>query len=97
MQKWLKIIFITTIFWLPLVSHAQINSGSFINYADELNVEINPNYPRPGENVNINLTMYTEDLNSSEISWFVNGKLELKAIGRKNFSVTTPQTGERLS
>ena len=71
---------------LPLISLAQINVNVPFALSNELGVEIIPNYPRPNEPVFINLTLYTDDLNSADIGWYKNDKLVLNGKGKVNYS-----------
>jgi hypothetical protein len=76
-------------FFLPFAASAQI-----FNYASELTVNMLPEYPAPGENVNINLEMYTENLNSSNISWYKDGKLAEQGVGKVNYSFVAPNNNQ---
>ncbi len=53
--------------------------------------------PAPGENVNISLNSYVDNLNSVLISWSVNGKSGLSGIGKKSFSVNAPAAGQQTT
>ena len=60
---------------------------------DTILVNIVPQNPAPGENVNITLNSYVDNLNSVSISWSVNGKNSVSGIGKKSFSVNAPAAG----
>jgi hypothetical protein len=60
---------------------------------DTILVNIVPENPAPGENVNITLNSYVDNLNSVSISWSVNGKSTPPRIGQKSFSVNAPAAG----
>lgn len=79
---------------LPIISSAQINVNVPFALSNELGVEIIPNYPRPNEPVFINLTLYTDDLNSADISWYRNDKLVLSGKGKVNYSFMASGIGE---
>ena len=79
---------------LPTVSNAQFNLGGTSSFADELGVEIVPTYPGPNETVFINLSLYTGDLNSAEISWYLDGKLVSSGTGETSYSFTTRPAGQ---
>ena len=79
---------------LPLISLAQINVNVPFALSNELGVEIIPNYPRPNEPVFINLTLYTDDLNSADIGWYKNDKLVLNGKGKVNYSFVAGNVGE---
>jgi len=52
---------------------------------NELGVEVVPTYPRPNETVSINLSLYTDDLNSADIIWYKDGKNVLSGKGKTNY------------
>ncbi len=54
-----------------------------------------PQYPSPGETVNISLEAYGTDLNRALITWSVNGTVSIKAIGQKTFTVKALKLGEK--
>ena len=60
---------------------------------DTILVDIVPQNPAPGENVNITLNSYVDNLNSVSISWSVDGKNVSSGIGKKSFSVNAPSAG----
>src|ERR1035437_10886533 len=60
---------------------------------DTILVNIVPQNPAPGENVNITLNSYVDNLNTVTISWSVNGKNSVSGIGKKSFSVNAPAAG----
>lgn len=85
----------------PVFSFAQNNQGLQINlpYAmeNELGVQIIPNYPRPNELVFLNLTLYTEDLNSANIIWYKDGKNVLSGKGEIRYSFKTGSVGQSVN
>lgn len=60
-------------------------------------VNITPENPDPGENVNITLKSYVNNLDIVLISWSVNGKKVSSGIGQKSFSITAPRAGEETN
>jgi hypothetical protein len=78
---------------LPVISLAQMNLNMSSTLSSELGVEIVPNYPRPNETVFINLSLYTDDLNSANITWYNNGKNVLSGKGETRYSFTTGPIG----
>lgn len=81
--------------FLPLVSFAQIPDINIpFALSNELNVELIPNYPRPNELVFVELTLYTADLNSADISWYKNGKLDLQGKGKVSYSFKNSEAGK---
>lgn len=77
---------------LPNLSFAQINIPFALS--NELGVEIIPSYPSPNETVFVNLTLYTDDLNSADITWYQNGKSVLSGKGETKYSFKTGSVGE---
>jgi len=81
----------------PASSSAQINLPSVnVPYAlsNELGVGIIPDYPKPNEMVFINLSLYTDDLNSASISWYKDGKLALTGKGETKYSFRAGPAGQ---
>src|SRR6188768_476289 len=70
---------------LPPPAHAASPSSILIDMA--------PENPAPGENVNITLGSYASNLDSVLISWSVNGKNISSGIGKKAFSVSAGGAG----
>lgn len=95
-DKFFKIILVVGILILPAISFAQFNFNVDMPYAltNELNVEVVPTYPKPNEQVWMYLTMYTEDLNSSDITWYKDGKNVLSGKGEVKYSFQTGSVGE---
>jgi hypothetical protein len=84
---------------LPLSAFAQFGGvpGVTPNYADELVVNVTPDYPVPEGRTSINLEMYTENLDSSLIVWSQDGKVVLQGKGKKSFSFTAPKAGKETA
>lgn len=93
MQKLLVIMFGLVLVW-PAAALAQQNGNVPFSLPDELETEIIPNYPKPGEMVWINLSMYTADLDSADIAWYRNGKQELLGKGLKQYSFRNAESGK---
>ncbi len=87
-------IFIFAFVFLPIFSLAQTIDTPYA-LSNELSVEMTPKYPKPNENVSIVLRMYTENLDSAEISWFINDSLVLKGIGETRYSFVTGNIGDQ--
>lgn len=78
---------------LPMIAFGQsFNISSSL--PNELGVDIVPTYPRPNEMVFISLTLYTDDLNSANISWYQDGKNVLEGRGETKYSFKTGKIGE---
>lgn len=80
----------------PTISKAQINVNIPGALKNELNMEIIPEYPRAYQNVYVNLSLYTDDLNSAYITWFNNGKVALEGTGKTSYAFRTGAPGEEV-
>lgn len=60
-------------------------------------VNATPENPAPGENVNITLKSYVNNLDIVLISWSVNGKNVSSGIGKKSFFLNAPNAGEETN
>jgi hypothetical protein len=61
--------------------------------ASDINVNVAPENPAPGDNVTITLSSYAYDLDTVSIQWSVNGKVSLTGIAKKTFSLNAPAEG----
>src|SRR3989344_9548757 len=50
-----------------------------------LNIKTTPKNPVPNQKVTASLDFYLTDLKKAEISWYLNGKLKEKKIGKTSF------------
>jgi hypothetical protein len=96
--KILMIVGVVMVAVLPIISSLPAQAGAqAVNmpYAlsSELNVEIIPTYPRPNEMVFVNLALYTDDLNSADISWYQDGKNVLSGKGEVKYSFKAGSVG----
>lgn len=60
--------------------------GEITEIKEQIDINVSPENPKPGDLVTINLETYSLDIDSTEIVWFVNGKQTLKGVGEKRFS-----------
>lgn len=79
---------------LPTSAFAQIDLNIPFALSSELGVEIVPNYPRPNEMTYVSLALYTDDLNSADITWYRNGKSVLSGKGETRYSFKNGKIGE---
>ncbi len=94
MQKTIVLLAIF-LFSLPAFAFAQqLDIDIPFALSNELRVEIIPTYIRPYEKVYINLSLYTADLDSADIAWFVDGKQTQIGHGLKTYSFTAKAPGE---
>jgi hypothetical protein len=56
-------------------------------------VDVSPESPAPGENVNITLSSYANNLDTVPISWSVGGRTVSSGVGMKTFSLIAPAAG----
>ncbi len=98
-RLFIKILILLTLSFYtatPYILHAQnINVQSAI--ANELSVIIEPDYPRPNQTVFISLALYTADLESATISWYVNGSLKDSGRGHKKFNTLMGASGSETN
>lgn len=85
MKRSIFILFIICLFVGFSVAEAQIGGVD----QSAVNVEMFPEYPGPNEEIGVILTSYAIDINSSTITWAVNGKTIKSGKGEKTFSFTT--------
>ncbi len=90
MKKIVTFLILYSLFF-PAFSYAQLNIG---NMASELNVNLSPTVPKPGEKVSVFLEMYSASIDTADISWYVDGKLIQNSKGLKSFSFTAPEAGK---
>lgn len=80
------IIFLLGITNIPYFSSAE----NQIDVTDnEINVSINPNNPRPYEDVTISISSYSTDLNKASISWQSGNGNPLSGIGKTSYTIKT--------
>ena len=84
---------------LVVMASILVTFSPFSAKAASVGISVNmiPENPAPGENVNITLSSYVNNLDSVLISWSVNGKSATSAIGKKSFSLNAPKAGEETS
>ncbi len=88
----MKRIFSTTLF-IIFFGLTNIAYAQTIPAQDNLQFIVTPEYPGPKEVVNIQIEDYTQNLNSLEISWFLDGKLQKRGVGDRKFQFTTGDLG----
>jgi len=59
----------------------------------QLDVNVSPVSPKPGDDVTITAETYGMDLNSTDIQWLVNGKVMLRGNGAKKFVFNVGKSG----
>lgn len=62
---------------------------------EQLSIDISPEVPKPGDKVTITVSAYGGiDINSSLVDWILNGKSNLKGVGKKSFTFYPPGNGK---
>lgn len=56
-------------------------------------VTLTPEFPEPNESTTLLLTSLSFDVNTSNIKWYIAGKLQLEGIGRKTFTINVGDVG----
>ncbi len=74
----------------PMSANAQINQSGVV---DNLTIRTVPKYPGPFETVTMVVEDYSQDLNKIDIAWTLNGKVEKRGIGSKQFQFKTSGLG----
>ncbi|KKQ77630.1 MAG: hypothetical protein UT00_C0008G0002 [Parcubacteria group bacterium GW2011_GWA1_38_7] len=99
LDKFIKLLILVGVgmIFLPSPTWAQVNINIPFALSNELGVEIIPNYPEPNTVVFINLTLYTDDLNSADINWYKDGKSVLSGKGETKYSFRMGGVGEETT
>lgn len=63
-------------------------------FKDQISASVSPEHPGPGQTTSISLEVYSFDINSAEITWKVNGKVERKGLGIKQFNFKNGEVGK---
>ncbi len=66
-------------------------------FKDQLTATINPEIPKPEEDVTITLEVYSFDINSTLITWTVDGKQVEKGVGIKKFKFKAKKAGQKTT
>lgn len=61
---------------------------------EQIDIAIEPKFPKPGETVKLTLEAFGIDLNTSSISWSINGKSSLSGKGQKSVSFVAGKSGQ---
>lgn len=57
-------------------------------------VNVIPANPNPGEDVNVYISSYSDNLDIATMTWFVNGKSVLTGVGEKSLMLKAPSVGQ---
>jgi len=86
-----KIAFITLALAIFIVPQFAYSQAVFSN--NPLFLGISPKYPEPGDSVSVSVSSSETDVDGATISWFINGRLQKKAIGETTFKFTAGSLG----
>ena len=86
-------LFILSFVLFTGITHAQMPTLS----STGLDLTASSNNPIPGQTVTITANSYNADVDTSQITWVVNGKLSQSGIGLKELKVKAPALGKKLS
>jgi hypothetical protein len=89
---YLAVILLTSATMAPQTLFAQTFEG-LGTQSNALSVSVSPKRPGPNQPVTVTIESFSLDLNRSEISWFLNGKIQTENIGQKTFSFKTGGPG----
>jgi hypothetical protein len=79
-------------FMFSAVAHAQVPTS-----IGGLELSPSSNNPSPGQTITVTARSYTIDINSSKVSWYVDGKLSKSGAGMTSFDVVAPALGKKIS
>lgn len=92
----MKILSIVCLLMIILVStpvFAQIDADSITN--PESSIEIQPDFPKPGESITATLNDYSSDTYGSAITWVLNGKELVNFKNQRQATLVANPTGEQ--
>lgn len=94
--KYFKIILTLFVFFVfQNYSFAQDTIPTQIpDLEEQVDVTIEPQYPKPGDSVTLTLDAYGIDLNNSKITWSSGGNIVLEGIGQKVLKTTANTLGQ---
>ena len=90
MKKQLILITILIFSFFAFFCFAQTQSA-------DITLQINPQYPKPNQDVTASLSSFSADLNRANIAWSLNGQPAIKNVGQKTFSFTVGSTGTQTT
>lgn len=70
-------------------------TAQYPEFKDQLDLEVTPEIPQPGELVTITVNAYSFDINSSRITWKINGETITRDIGYKKFTFHAGAAGQK--
>jgi hypothetical protein len=86
-----RILIVGILFLISPLSHAQ--SLLDMPGSDPIIVRVTPLYPRPGQQIIVNIESFSVDLTRSTITWLENGKQIAEAIGQTSYYTVAGKSG----
>ena len=68
--------------------------SSLDNQLSDVSIQFSPLSPRAGDNVDLELSSYSIDLNTAKITWYVDGVAKADGLGIKTFTVIAKNSGQ---
>jgi hypothetical protein len=90
----MKKAFFSVVLFVFLFSFTFSFTSIHAQTSNAVSLEISPEFPNPGEVVNVKLNFFGSNLNSQEITWSENGVVKEKGIGKKTFTLIAPEVGK---
>ncbi len=93
------IISLSTIYCLlPTFIHAQLSPEQALEQLTQtVSIKMSPQYPGPNSNVNISIESFSTDLDTSKITWSVDGATKSEGVGIKDLSLQTSASGKSVT
>ena len=86
----ISLLLISSLFPLPQNGLAQeIN-----DYSSDFSIELVPDNPRPNQAVSVKVVSYQFDVNRSDITWILDGKIIAQGNGKKTADFVLPPLGK---
>lgn len=84
------LLLLISLFLLPSLSHAQLSPEQALEQLTQtVSINMSPEYPEPNSNVNISIESFSTDLDTSQITWSVEGVVKKNGLGIKDLSIQT--------
>lgn len=80
-----------------LIPHTSTVSAQVPVSLGGLELSASTDAPKPGQKVTFTAKSYTIDINSSKISWVVDGKVLQEGVGKTVLEVTAPSLGKKMT
>ncbi len=93
MKRAIFILFALCLSFSPIILHAQLSG---INKAD-IEISVVPQNPKANQQVTVSLSSYITDINTSKITWTLNGKVAKSGTGEKVFTFTAGSSGVKTT